>query len=33
MRSQGYVPVGIWFVLAAGAVLIVQVALRMAGKL
>jgi Mg-chelatase subunit ChlD len=33
MRSEGYVPVGIYFVLAAGAVLIVQVALRMAGKL
>jgi hypothetical protein len=33
MQSQGYVPVGIYFVLAAGAVLIVQVAIRMAGKL
>jgi len=33
MRSHGYAPVGISFVLAAGAVLLVQVALRMAGKL
>ncbi|MCX5683739.1 MAG: hypothetical protein NT049_08645, partial [Planctomycetota bacterium] len=33
MRSQGFVPVGIYFVLAAGAVILVQVALRMAGKL
>ena len=33
MRSEGYVPVGIWFVLAAGAAVLVQVALRMAGKL
>ena len=33
MRSLGYVPVGLYFVLAAGAVLLAQVALRMAGKL
>jgi len=33
MRSEGYVPVGIVFVLAAGAAVLVQVALRMAGKL
>jgi len=33
MRSHGYAPVGISFVLSAGAVLLVQVALRMAGKL
>jgi Mg-chelatase subunit ChlD len=33
MRSRGYTPVGIYLVLAAGAVMLVQVALRMAGKL
>lgn len=33
MRSRGYAPAGLWFVLAAGAVMLAQVALRMAGKL
>jgi len=32
-RSQGYVPAGLYFVLAAGAVMLAQAALRMAGKL
>jgi hypothetical protein len=32
-QSRGYAPVGLYLVAAAGAVLLVQVALRMAGKL